>query len=294
MTKTDTIPILYSGGSYGTFVEWCLNYFSGRSPSKLLPFNKNGNSHLFSGNYLNGITGWREYIASDKKYQFVRFHPKLSSKESVIVNLTEVANSSKKVIFLHMPDDLILLGINNKFEKIFSEGWLEHNKEMFKDNLLKWSSKNLSEMAIWEIREFLSFYIISQHKSESEIDDITSINLPNVLIISVKDLINDFESTIKKIFHYCDLPIVETNFQDIYNSWISLQKHKDKDVIVSKIVQSVLENEQYDWKHHQLTIADEAVVQYRLRDLHNLELKCYNLNYFPTNTLTLKELLFHV
>lgn len=82
------------------------------------------------------------------------------------------------------------------------------------------------------------------------------------------------------------------NFSEIYEQWLAIQKHKDTDKIVQSIVNSTVNGIDYAWAP--LNIVNEAVVQMQLRDLHSLDLKCYNLDVFPTNTKDLKELLINV
>lgn len=57
------ICIVYSAGSYGTFVEWCLNYFSNPFFPQDLPFLTQGNSHKFAGNHLSIIEGVKAFVA---------------------------------------------------------------------------------------------------------------------------------------------------------------------------------------------------------------------------------------
>ena len=70
-------------------------------------------------------------------------------------------------------------------------------------------------------------------------------------------------------------------------------KYTQKDIIVDNIVNAIIAGTEYDWGEGKLSLIDESIVQMRLRDLHELDLKCYNLNVFPTNTTDLKKLLFN-
>lgn len=50
--KSQIIPIAYQGGTYGTYLEWCLTSLT--STDQLVsPFTDVGNSHKFRGHFLN-------------------------------------------------------------------------------------------------------------------------------------------------------------------------------------------------------------------------------------------------
>jgi len=288
--KRKTIPILFNGGTYGTFVEWCLLYFSGQL--NFLPFNKSGNSHKFVGNHLLNMSGWNKYLESSEVYDLVRFHPKTIESESLITNIDKILLSVDRAILLYAGPQSLLLNLNNKFEKIWSNGWLGQNENIFLPNLKGWGKSNLDGMEVWEIREFLSYYIIPQHLSETEIDKLAAYQPASLLKIEIQELFDNFETVIKQLLQYCNLSLVRDDFDSIYKEWAALQKHAAKDKVVDNIIKSVIGNISCEWE--ELTIVDEAIIQMRLRDLHQLELKCYNLNVFPTNTNDLQKLLINV
>ena len=289
----DTIPIIYAGGTYGTFIEWCLNYFSGEQVIED-PFRLNGNSHGFRGNQLIDINGWRNYINSNQYFKFCRLHPKTIQTDSVIDNVEEILSNVQKAIVLYHDNSSNLLVINNKFEKIYQEGYLQQNKELYSNHFKNWNKSDLERMDLWEIREFLSFYIFKQHEAESENELISEYHNKKIKKINIKKLFDDFENTIKDLLLWSNLDLVKTNFNQINDVWINKQEHRHKNEIVKRIINSVLEGQHNDWSGQKLSIVDEAFIQMTLRDLHNLDLRCYNLNVFPTNTKDLKDLLFDV
>lgn len=290
--KRTTVPIIYSGGSYGTFVEWCLMYFSGQIDS--LPFRSNGNSHEYKGNLLYDIHGWRNYLKSKDTYTVARLHPKIQEFESVVDNLDEILSSVDRAVLLYTNEDLFLLIINNKFEKIFAEGYLAHIEPTIKDKFPQWGATSLKDMQDWQLREFLSYYLWPQHLNESGLVELQSYHNPKLLKVNLKDLLADFRGTIENLLDYCGLPKVRDNFEEIYCKWIALQRHSTKDHIVHTIVEHVVNEQELDWSDLDLTIVDEAIIQWTLRSLHSLELTCYNLNVFPTNTKDLRKLLVNV
>ena len=294
VTNKKTIPILFNAGSYGTFVEWCVNYFFSNNIGDNIPFNTNGNSHTFGGNHLTDMNGWRQYLVSENDYQFARLHPKTSATETAEGSITEILQSIDRLILLFSEHDSTLLCLNNKFEKVHENGWLDEFQDLFADSLVNWGKQSITDMEPWEIREFLSLYIHTQHLSEFEVGWAINYHNPRVLKVDIRSLITDFEKTITQILNFCGLDVVHQDFNRIYQSWVVLQKHIHKDQIVSQIIHYTINDILYDWTDQNLSIVDESFIQMGLRDSHNLDLLCYNLNVFPSNTKDLRKLLINV
>ena len=256
-----------------------------------LPFNHNGNSHKFNGRLIRAIDGWRAYLTDSKKDCVVRLHPKTKKEESLIENLNEIVSSVDKAILVYCAYDSLLLNLNNKFEKVWAEGWLNHYEDQIKDNLSGWGKQDLRSMHLWELREFLSFYIFPQHLTETELDNLLHFSDPKVFKLDIRRLFDDFELTVKQLLNFCNLPLKRNKFKEVFDAWLPLQKHYKKDKLVNDIIQAIAAGAYFDWAATSLTVVDEALVQMQLRDLHKLDLRCYNLNVFPTNTKDLKELL---
>ena len=283
------ICILYSGGSYGTFIEWCLNYFSGTAEALL--FNENGSSHKFRGNQLIDFSGCVDYVNSADDFSIVRFHPKVLKDENLLDNLRFVNSHFKKVIYLSPTKDSFAWSLNNKFEKVWEEGWIKHNKALLEKDIGEYSPTiPLEYMTRWELREFLSLYLYQQHLLETELEKTPTVQkeFTNFQFITLDNLRDNFKNTIISLLDYCQLDIVNLDkIEEVYQSWISYQYHYFKDRILNDIIESILNNTYYDWEEKKLTLIDETLVQYHLRQ-HNIEIKCYNLNSFPTNTDNLR------
>jgi len=283
--------ILYNAGSYGTFVDWCLNYFTGSTD--VIPFTATGSSHNFRGKLLKNFADCAEFVKSSKNYPIVRLHPKIDENENLIANLKFVNSHFKKVIYLIPTKFSIAWNINNKFEKIWSEGWINHNESIFLKNLHKWNAKNINDMEIWELREFLSLYLYPQHLAETELEKMPGFQkeFTKFKFVSIEELRDNFKDTIISLLDYSDLnPIRLDEITEIYQKWISYQYHCYKDSIINDIVDSILNNKDYDWSNNKLTLADESLIQYYLRQ-HKIEIKCWKLNTFPTNTDELRKYL---
>ena len=287
--------ILFNGGSYGTFVEWCLNYFSNLMFDESLPFTEIGNSHRFVGNQLININGCLRYVDSQYNYSFVRAHPVTQQDDDIIINLQYINNNFNKIIFLSSTVDTMAWNINNKFEKIYPHGWLKEFESAFSDNLQQWNCNGLNQMADWEEREFLSINIYEQHLSEIKFDKHQYIKdtFSKFQFVTIDLLRDNFKDTVLSLLEYCNLEVVRVNkFDYVYQEWIKLQHHCNKDQLIKTIIASIINNTYYDWADYKLTLVDEALIQYYLREQH-IEIKCYNLNTFPTNTTELKEYLYN-
>jgi hypothetical protein len=96
------------------------------------------------------------------------------------------------------------------------------------------------------------------------------------------------------MLRFSNFELVNSDFDKIYQDWIACQFHIHKDRDIEQIVDCVVNNINLDWSDKNLTVVDEGIIQMRLRDLHNLDLLCYNLNVFPKNTFDLRKVLIDV
>lgn len=286
------ICILYNGGAYGTFVEWFLNYFSDPNMDSALPFNTNGNAHQYHGNPQENFQHLLFYINSSQQLPFVRSHPKLTKDERLLDNLTAVSDRFNKVIYVYPTADTIAWNINNKFEKIYSDGWLNQHKDLVLQDLSQWGISSLDSAEPWQLREFLSYYIYPQHLAECDLNLMPEVfkQHNNFKFISMNQLRDQFNDTVIDLLHYCNLdPIRLDLLEQVYNHWISLQYHCHKDQLINDIISAVINSTDYSWSN--LTLVDEALIQYHLRS-NNIELRCFQLNTLPTNTVDLKKYLY--
>jgi len=288
---TGIIPIIFSSGAYGHFVRWCIMYFSGQVQG--VPFLNDGSSHR------SGVeVGLREHATNLRL-----FHPKgpgdNTQGQVLHQRLDAFVDTYSKGILLYGNYNRFLLIMNNKIEKIVPslQSWINDLVQQMPEmagNLKEWQVENLSQMSPWQIREFLSYFIWTQHASECEIDTIVDYHDPRLIKIDVDQLINHFQPTVEQLLDFCGLTKTRDNFEEIYQAWYRLQKHINKDQLVDSIINSVINNVELTWADKNLSLIDEAVIQMKLRDQHQLDLQCYGLDQFPSNTGDLKKLLIEL
>lgn len=291
----DTIAIAFHGGSYGTYLEWCLTTLVSHAQIQE-PFNQNGNSHKFRGNHLFDMRGWRRYLSSDAQHQFVRMHPKSSNKESVSDNICEIANNVSHLIYLYPGQENVLLNVNNYFYKI-RNNWISYtfSKEVdlnkIYDNWPVDPATPVDQIPTWIMREFLSYYLMPAWFDQVEWERPHVYPCQNITVITVQQLLFDFVNTIMSIKNTCNLDyqIEPEQLLPSHVKNLQLQQYLDHDRICKEIIESIKNNTNISWPT--LSLPSEAWVQWALRDL-GYEIKCHNLDVFPTNSETLRELLY--
>ena len=159
-----TVAIVFAGGTYGTYLEWCLTTLTSESPI-CLPFDSIGSSHNFSGNHLSDINGWDDYYCSSNQLDFVRLHPKTQKEDSLTRNLEKICSQTSNVLHLYPTETTTLLCINNAFSKVWSNWWEKNFGTYIDPDLIykNWPvtpGTNINNIPAWIKREFLSFYLM--------------------------------------------------------------------------------------------------------------------------------------
>ena len=290
-----TIPILFNGGAYGTYLEWCLTSLC--SSDKLVsPFRDIGNSHNFKGSHLIDMQGWRQYLRENNPSKFVRLHPKTEQGHSIKAHLDEILQSVDQVIFLYPDANSVLLNLNNYFDKIWDD-WLLHafkydiDPEKLYKNWPITPDTPIQDIDLWIRREFLSMYLIPSWRSQVEWYFPDQWQSTRCQYVFIRNLLHDFENTLANLVEFLQLEIQRpiSALLPYHDQNIKLQKFINQDRICDHIIDSILNDKFITWDS--LPLPSEAWVQWRLREL-GYELRCHGLDIFPTNSVQLKELLY--
>ena len=288
-------------------------------------WSKNQRSSNSSNLFKEG--NFEEFIKSNSLGpRITSVHPICEKDDNIIENLTKISENFRNIIhivptvnksFLYAlmnaqskisigavvpgtkkeiadsPIDITTLLYEVDKEKYYST----YLSKGFKDNMNQWPTNDEGELDPWALREFYSFYIYLAWYDQNRLDDVKAIqDIDNVHVIHTEDFLSweTFLTMLIDVKQHCGLLTPRLGkMEEIWNKWIVLQEHKNKDQIVVEIINNILADRNFDWADKNLTIYDEAMIQYYLRE-KNIEIKCNELNVFPTNTNDLKELLYNV
>lgn len=293
-----TVAIAYSGGLYGTYLEWCLTSLTRDTPIEA-PFTSVGNSHKFKGVHVGNIEGWNHYINSDVQHPFVRLHPKTQKDEKLSNNLTRICKTARSVIYLYPDRDSAVFCVNNYTTKTHRNWWLNQlqekhiNSDLIYHNWPIDSSTEINQISVWVRREFLSFYLMPAWFHQLEWYHPDCWQHPTALVVTPKKLFFDFENTLLDIQQHCNLDFVRpiSDLVPYHEKNLALQANIGQDELCADILDAVLTKTYFEWES--LPLASEAWIQWQLRNL-GFEIQCHGLDRFPTNSVHLKELLYSV
>jgi hypothetical protein len=300
----DTVPIVFNGGAYGTYLEWCLVTLT--TDSEIVsPFTSVGSSHQFFGRHLSNMEGWNQYVTDEKNLsKFVRFHPKSKKEENIVDHLEVILSTVEKMICVYPDKNSVLLNINNWFNKVVGS-WIPevhtsnnaHQIEYIVDKIYRdWpvaKSIPLGEVPTWIQREFLSFYLMPAWYSQVEWYLPDQWSNEKCCFILINDLLFNFVETMNKIQKFCNLEFKKPidSIIPFHDQNLFLQKYLGQDQLCQQIIQSLSNGIDFSW--NKLPLASESWVQWQLRN-QNFEIRCEGLDTFPTNSVQLKELLYTI
>ena len=298
MHLKDTIPIAYHAGTYGTYLEWVLTTLTDQGDI-VAPFKEQGNSHKFTGNFLYNINEWELYLEDTTYVKFLRLHPKTDKNQSLSNNLDFILSQGNKMIYLYPDNSTKLLAVNNMFTKIWKDWWSYHfthkiiNSEYIYNNWPVDPNTDIRDIPMWIRREFLSFYLMPAWHDQVEWYHPAHWQNPNCLIVSISELLHNFEYTLSTIQKFCNLTYQKSTAELVptHNLMLSLQTNLDQDLICDQIIEHTLDKKNFDWKP--LPLASESWIQWQLRNL-GFEIRCHGLDIFPTNSIQLNNLLYSI
>lgn len=170
---------------------------------------------------------------------------------------------------------------------------IERENAVFtKQNLQGWNKDSLDDFDLWELRELLSLYWFTTSDVELAGWKVFKQNCkhPIITMESLRDS-DTFMSAVLGICKHFDVTAQQDRLkklEEIYPVWRDKQIHIDKDKLCKQIADSVTTGNDINWSEDKLSLFDEAWIQKLLRDNGN-ELRCYNLNDFPTTTKELRD-----
>jgi hypothetical protein len=314
-------PVFTSRYSIGiTFLSWSYHWLAGHDYSwnaKLgfckIPEDPNTgiNAHFFKKNYRGGINEWSTFLTDHKNNlencsmygggpridnNTIESHQEyascltLASKTNPLIFVVE--SSSDPWYFLYKrhiyPDAEAVQSLSIDEVSSFNDLMLENFlKTYFNDSVQKIDNN------VWDLRELIALNFEHFKVNGTYIKEID--RTIDHLYIDSKDLWYNGENCLQRIFRYLGKTIaIERlpSWRTAYQKWQSMQlKILQTNWYIPTIVDSIVNNYSLDLDFLNLNLIQEGVIQGHLIKDHNLNLKCYGLKKFPSNTRNLHSLL---
>ena len=289
------IIIFFVPGMFGSTIEAMTRTFTqefvGKSVS--MRITKDGSMHTFS-KQLHPLK--RDEVLSMLQFPVdicTPLYPMEDAKLDEMADELSLSNDDKLILIHANSDSAAELNMLFQYHKI-STGVLNLTESIFcgdnAHNIVNWNRNYTSwqEMQVWELREWLSIFYAEWTQEWIRSAEV-KFNRKSFTVSST-DILTDLEGTFTKISKYLELTIInKTELTQFCNNWTKAQQYiVDEYRLIDSIVSSILNNEDYNWPT--VNIIAESIIQKRLRDA-GFELKCYNLNKFPTNSKALVKLL---
>lgn len=317
MTK---YPVFSSRHSIGlTFLSWSYHWLSGDDYSwnaKLgfckIPNNPNTglNAHFFKKNFCGGFQEWFDFLSNDQNNleNCSMYGGSISTDNTLETNrdyascLKFASKTNPLIFFVESPDEpwYFLHKRHISSEKttgqhvsldaidLFQHAELtDFLKTYFNDSI------NNFDKNIWDLRELIALnfnYFQVDNTYLKEID-----RTIDHLYVDSRELWYNGEECLRRIFKYLDKAMLEErlpHWRNIYREWQSVQmKILQFNWYLPNIVESIVHNYNFDLDFLNLSLIQEGVIQGHLIRDHNLNLKCYGLEQFPSSTRNLHLLL---
>lgn len=293
------INIFFVPGMFGSTIEFCITNFTNDYQSKPGSpdsyIQDDGSLHSFSKRFHPTSTDLYKELASadiDAKRINTPIYPTTDKHFPELLELLKDNKSfakNKNILLYATNFSAAELNMFFQFEKIAIGLKLGLDIFFHSNNSLKqWNSKysHWSELETWELREWFSIFypgwLQEWIDSKNSIDD-------SFLSISNTDFLYNTKHELYKIFEYCNLTPNQNNIDNFIKMWYNKQKYIiNQQEFCNHVVNNTISNKYQNW--NKLNFIQEAVIQKKLRDA-GYEIRCWNLNTFPTNTEELYNLL---
>lgn len=297
------IHILFLPGTFGTTIHYILSNFCTDSPKQYIDhaalITADGSLHnnqLYAGHWFDKVR-YEKFFNNeiDQELEITTpIYPIVDLHADEIIKLFTQLRSYDNYIFLYVKDiHAAELNMLMQYYKI-AQGTLNLGLELYCGNnfhnIIKWNPmyKHYSDMQIWELREWLSIFYMEWI---TEWIDAKNYTPDNWLKISSDEILsNPMDTAIKIVNEFKKFDYNRTKeLQQFLTTWRSKQQYiLDEYELIQNIVEHTLSKKNFTW--NTISIISEAIIQRKLRDL-GYEIKCFNLNQFPNNSIYLNKLL---
>jgi hypothetical protein len=164
----------------------------------------------------------------------------------------------------------------------------EYHNTFFQNSIDHWQTQNLNNT--WDIRDRMAL----DTRPFDRIEDRYSLKFSHPhLWINSAELWNHGTDTILNIMNFLDLPVHANKWKQwlpIYQRWHTMQQQHLKFAYqFNHIIDAIVNN--FYYKLEKLSLSQEVAIQHALIYQHNLNLKTWQLEQFPSNTQDIHKLL---
>ena len=280
---------------FGSTIEFCIRNFSNEYQSKLT---NELESYIRVDGTLHSVTK-ELHLTSDKMPDILKQYGSSSTAISTPIYPTQRKHFPEIINTLYENSDFK----NNKnvllFADTLSAAELNLYFQYYKiatgshDTGLKMGlgiffnhREDWQELDYWELREWFSIFYTNWIQEWTESRQHIKVDF---LSLSNVDFLYHTKDCLTRIFEHCNLTFNEKNIDNFINIWQNKQQYiVDSENLCRDIIANTMLQEDFAWDS--TNIVQEAIIQKRLRDC-GYEIKCWNLNTFPTNTEQLYNLL---
>ena len=290
------INIFFVPGMFGSTLEYMLRNYTQNFENVKGHITADGSLHSIIKEWhprkLNHLKKYREKIKistptfpwSDAKLKTIlsSWPARLDQSKNICIRAKTVEDAELNLLFQFYKT--VKGVVNNKFA-IFGKDSSTHFSK-WNQNYVHWL-----DMEKWELREWFSInyheWVTEWINVENDLKD-----YKNFLVLNNTDIIKDLNLEFTKIVSHCDLTEDKSEeYYEFISNWTTAQQYiLEEFALIDKIVKSTSKNLYFDWSDSRLCIISECIIQKRLRD-NGFEIKCYDLNDFPTNSEQLYNLL---
>jgi hypothetical protein len=266
------------------------------------------NAHLFKKNYCAGYQEWESFILNDNNNLLncsmygggIRNGHGPASDQDYARCLQFASQHAPLILCVESANDPWYFLYNRTINLDTADRISQHELDVFQNsNLTDFLSKYFSDSVdqfdknIWDLRELIALNFEHFRVNNDYINAVD--RTIQHLWIDSKELWYHGEYCMDRICRYVNKTIVNERLQHwrmIYKQWQSIQLQiLQFNWYLPVIVDSIIHNYNFDIDFLNLTLLQEAVIQGQLIKKHNLNLQCYGLEKFPSNTKNLHALL---
>lgn len=283
-------------------IDHVINHFADDTKQhELLKPQFDGSMHYGSQTGLNfhyqSINDFAQISMSPDTRTSAPFYPLVDAKFKDVEHAMSLLSSSwaldKKIVLTSTNLDSAALNVLFQYHKV-ANGVRNAGMGIFYDAVpdspfKAWnqSYSNFESMRRWEFREWFSIAwkgIVKDWAIGSKSD-------PTWLVLDNGEFIDQLPDHMRLIFAHCDLPWPQGLDQWLHDYRDSQQYIIEEFALIDKICNNIQNQQNFCW--NELNVIAESLIQSKLRDL-GYEIRCQDLDQFPTNVATLSNLLYPV